>query len=232
MGKALLAVALMAGSLGAADGEPATVTGTVKIQGRPLKGTPANPPPDCAAHFPGGCRLDDIVVDGENHVRWAFVYVKKGLEGKTFAVPREPVVLDQKGCRYDPHVFGLQAGQPLLVKNSDGVLHNVHGLPLINKEFNYGQVPGAQNTVTLNRDEMMVRIKCDIHSIMGAWAGVLPHPFFAATDAAGKYTIKGLPPGKYTIEVWHEKYKAVAQEVEVKAGEVKTADFALADKKE
>ena len=149
----------------------------------------------------------------------------------TFAPPATPAILDQKGCRYDPHVFGIQVNQELLIRNSDDLLHNVHALPFVNKEFNFGQpTKGMEEKKKFTQPEIMVKFKCDIHLWMGAWAGVLPHPFHSVTDASGKYEIKGLPPGKYTIEVWHEKYKSVAQELEVKEG-AQTLDLTLEARK-
>jgi hypothetical protein len=144
-------------------------------------------------------------------------------------VPKEPVVLDQKGCRYEPHVFGIRAGQPLLIKNSDDLLHNVHALPFTNAEFNIGQQPGAEDTRQFASREVVVKVKCDIHPWMGAWAAVLDHPFFAVTDEKGRYEIKGLPAGKHTVEVWQEKYKSVSKDVQVQD---KTAlDFELTEMK-
>ena len=115
--------------------------------------------------------------------------------------------------------------------NSDETLHNIHALPFNNKEFNFGQPQkGMTEKKTFTAVEVMVKVKCDVHAWMGAWVGVLDHPFFAVTDAAGKYSIEGLPDGKYTIEVWHEKYKSVTSDVEVKGAT--SANFEMADKKE
>ena len=184
----------------------------------------------CAAMHPEPPLTEDLVADKDGNVQWAFVYVKKGAEGKKGPEPA-PAEINQVGCHYEPHVLGIMVGKDLTVKNSDDLLHNIHALPFDNKEFNFGQPQkGMTEKKSFQKTEVMVKVKCDIHPWMGAWIGVLDHPFYAVTDAAGKYEIKGLPDGKYTIEVWHEKYKSVTAEVEVKGSA--TANFELTDKKE
>ena len=139
-----------------------------------------------------------------NGLQNAFVYVKDGLGNRTFPVPKTPVVLDQQGCKYRPHVVGIQVGQPLEVRNSDSTLHNVHAIPKVNKEFNFGQpTKGMKSSRTFDKAEVMVPFKCDVHGWMNAYAGVVAHPFFAVSKADGSFEIKGLPPGSYTVEVWH-----------------------------
>ena len=172
---------------------------------------------------------EDLLADKDGGVRWAFVYVKKGLEGKTFAPPKEALMLDQKGCLYIPHVFGIQVGQPLRILNSDPMLHNVFGLGFVNPQFNDSVPPGGEIQRAFKQPEQMYSFKCSIHPWMGAWAGVVDHPFFAVTDGAGKYEIKGLPAGKYTVAVWQEKCGATEQEIEV--GQGATLDFLLAARK-
>jgi plastocyanin len=165
-------------------------------------------------------------------VKWAMVFVKSGLNGKTFEPPKEPILLDQQGCMYSPHVFGVMAGQEIKIRNSDGFLHNIHGLPFTNKEFNIAQQGGQENKVVWRQPESQIKVKCDIHSWMKSWGHVFEHPFFSVTDDAGKFAIKNLPAGKYTIEVWHEAYKSVTQQIEVKEGPPAAVDFELAEKKE
>ncbi len=222
-------------AVAAPAGETGSVIGTVKLEAavrRPfVKGLPADP--NCAAKHPEGLLSDEIVVDAQNNVQYAFVHVKAGLPGgATYPVPAQPVLLDQTGCRYVPHVLGLMAGQPLLLRNSDDLGHNVHGVPFANPEWNTAQKPGQQDERKLANREVMVKVMCNIHPWMSAWVGVLDHPYFAVTDAAGRFDIKGLPPGKYTLEAWHEKYKSVTADVEVKAKEAAAASFTLKEKKE
>ncbi len=232
---ALLLLALLPS--GGAAGAPAPregVSGTVKLKGDPPKRRKIkmDADPKCSAMHADPLLQDDVVVSPEGGVQYAFVYVKSGLEGKSFEIPKTPAVLDQKGCRYDPHVVGVMIGQDLLIRNSDDLLHNVHGLPFVNKEFNFGQpTKGLEEKKQFTHKEIMIKMKCDVHPWMSAWVGVVEHPFFAVTDANGKFSIKGIPDGKYTFEVWQEKYKSVSAEAEVKGGAA-TVLLELADKKE
>jgi plastocyanin len=158
-----------------------------------------------------------------------FVYVKDGLGNYMFDTPTEPAQIDQQACRYHPHVFGMMVGQTLEILNSDPTLHNIHALPKGNQEFNTGQpIQGMKTTHVFTKPEVMVPFKCDVHGWMNAYVGVLPHPFFAVSAADGTYTIKGLPPGTYTIEAWHEKLGTKTQSVTIGASESKTADFSFA----
>jgi len=169
--------------------------------------------PVCARENSGGVTFDTVVVNngGLDNV---FVYVKDGLGGYYFDVPTEAVALDQKGCRYTPHVFGLRVGQPLEIVNSDATMHNVHAMPTVNREFNFSQhVPGMKERKTFTAREVMVRFKCDVHGWMSAYAGVLDHPYFAVTANGGQFQLKGLPAGTYTVEAWHEKFGTSSQSV-------------------
>ena len=153
-----------------------------------------------------------------------FVYVKDGLGNYVFDTPTESVTLDQKGCRYHPHVFGIRVNQPLQIVNSDPTLHNIHALPKVNKEFNNGQpIQGMKMTQTFTAKEVMLPFKCDVHGWMNAYVGVLDHPYFAVTGADGKFELKSLPAGTYTIEAWHEKLGAATEMVTL--GEKETKDI-------
>jgi plastocyanin len=158
-----------------------------------------------------------------------FVYVKDGLGGLKFPVPSTPVVLDQKGCRYAPHVVGVQVGQGFEVLNSDSTLHNVHALPTANREFNTGQpLAGLRYSHRFSTREVMVPFKCDVHPWMRAYIGVLDHPFFGVTGADGTFTLTGLPPGTYTVEAWHEKLGTQTQTVTI--GDKESKDIAVSFK--
>ena len=168
------------------------------------------------------------VVSPDGAVKNVFVYVKSGLEGKTFDVPKEPVTIDQTGCHYVPHVFGMMAKQPLKIVNSDDTLHNIHAMPQVdgNKEFNTGQPnKGMTTTRTFAVPEVMVHFKCDVHPWMSAYAGVLNHPFYSVTSEDGTFSLKGLPAGEYEVAAWHEKYGEKVQKIKVGDGEAKTIDF-------
>ena len=172
----------------------------------------------------------ETVVTGANGaLQNVFVYVKDGLGNLAFPVPTTPVVLDQKGCQYRPHVFGVQVGQPIEILNSDATLHNIHAWPMTNQEFNVGQaLQGLRHTHTFTTKEVMVPFKCDVHKWMNAYAGVLDHPFHAVTQPDGSFSLKGLPPGTYTLEAWHETLGTMTQSVTVGAKETKDVAFSFA----
>ena len=213
----------------------ASISGQVKVKGdvKKRKKIKMDADPKCAALHADAPLMDDIVVDDAGNVQWAFVWVKKGAEGKKPTDAPAPAVINQVGCHYEPHVLGIVVGQDLLIKNSDDLLHNIHALPFSNKEFNFGQpTKGLEEKKQFTAQEVMVKVKCDVHPWMSAWIGVVDHGFFAVTGADGKYAIPGgLPDGKYTVEVWHEGYKSVSAEVAVKGGAA-TQAFELTDKKE
>jgi hypothetical protein len=163
---------------------------------------------------PGAAVSERLQVGPGNGLQNVFVYIKDGLGTRRYAVPTTPVTLDQKGCLYIPHVFGVQVGQTLHVTNSDPALHNVHAVPKINREFNFSQSPGVPPAPRVfTSPEVMVSFRCDVHGWMNAFAGVVPHPFFAVTMEDGRFEIKGLPPGAYTIEAWHEVLGTLEQPV-------------------
>ena len=155
-----------------------------------------------------------------------FVYVKDGLGNYVYDPPTGTARIDQKSCRYHPHVFGLRVGQALEILNSDPTLHNIHALPKVNAEFNTGQpIQGMKTSHTFTTKEVMVPFKCDVHGWMNAYIGVLDHPYFAVTEMDGKFELKTLPPGTYTIEAWHEKLGAMTQSVTLGAKDTKEIMF-------
>lgn len=155
-----------------------------------------------------------------------FVYVREGLGDMTFPVSSEVVTLNQEGCRYIPHVLGIQVGQTLNIINSDPTLHNIHATPEANAEFNMGQPPGVPAFErTFDTPEVMVPMRCDVHGWMNAYIGVLEHPFFAVTGEDGMFDISTLPPGDYVVEAWHEALGVQTQNVTVATGETAEVSF-------
>ena len=208
----------------------AILRGAVKVLGEPprQKTVRTDSDPKCAAMHPGPILSDAIVVDRDGGVKWAFVYVASGINNQPPGGPLPPVLLDQVKCVFEPHVLGVQVGQPLNIFNTDGILHVAHGSTLVNREFNYGLMDrDAIRTVTFTQPEMMVKVKCDIHPWMTAWIAVMDHPYFCVTDATGSYAIPNLPAGRYTVQVWHERYATVAREIDVPPGTDLLLDFVL-----
>jgi hypothetical protein len=189
-----------------ADG-PGAIAGTVTFAGTPPKPRPLpmESDPQCVAAAPGATS-ELLVVGPGGGLKNVFVFVKDGLGARRYAVPPTPVALDQKGCQYVPHVLGIQAGQTMLVSNSDPLIHNVHAMPKNNREFNFGQ-PAKTPPVSrvFEKPEIGLPFKCDVHGWMNAYINVVPHPFFAVTKDDGSFEIKGLPEGTYTLELWHER---------------------------
>ena len=158
----------------------------------------------------------------------AFVYIKKGLEDKKFEPPAEPVVIDQRGCWFEPRIIAMQTGQALKVINSDPVTHNIHPRAKVNREWNQNQPEGSPPAVRkfFNLPEVMIRVKCNIHPWMKAWIGVVDNPYFAVTKADGSFEMKNVPPGVYTVEAWQEDFSSTQeQQVTVAASGKAAADF-------
>ncbi len=184
--------------------------------------------PTCAALHATPAFTEEAVVNTNGTLKNVFVYVKTGLEGKPFSKPAEVVKFDQNGCHYVPHVTGLMVGQALEIWNSDSTLHNIHSLAKESKEFNVGMpIKGMKVKKTFDKPEIMVKLKCDVHPWMNAYIGVLTHPYFTVTDETGKFEIKDLPPGKYTLEAWHETFGTKTAEITVEEGKPATADFSF-----
>lgn len=183
--------------------------------------------PKCAAMADDGQRpAEDVVVGAGNTLQNVFIYVKDGLPPRLYPVPTAPVVLDQQQCRYVPRVLGLQVGQQLTIRNSDALLHNVRSEGAINEPFDIGTpIQGMEVQRTFVTREVMVPFKCNVHAWMNAYVGVLEHPFFAVSDETGRFSIGQLPPGTYTLEIWHERFGTQTQAVTVAAQETTDLTF-------
>ncbi len=224
----LVATALSPGVAHAAS----SITGTVIFDGKvpTLRPLTMDADPACAKKHSAPVPNEALVLGSGNTMGNIMVWVSKGLPpGKTWPVPKDPVVLDQNGCQYKPHVMGIMVGQTYKILNSDGVLHNIHTLPKVNASFNKGMPPTLKEATTVfTKPEEVFHIKCDVHPWMSAYMAVFTHPFFSVTSTDGKFTIKGLDPGTYEITAWHEKLGPQTASVTVGANETKTQNFKFA----
>ena len=213
-----------------ATGNEGIITGVVKFDGTPPTPKKIDMSGDAVcAGSPGEKTIDDVAVtDGK--LANVLVYVTGGkLADFSFPAPSEPVVLDQQGCRYHPRVLGIQTGQPLKVTNSDATNHNIHPTPAKNPEWNESQAPkGAPIEKKFNTAETLIPVKCNQHNWMKAHIGVLDNPFFAVTAKDGTFSIRGLPPGTYTLVAWHERGDKGTEKtasITIGAKESKTQEF-------
>lgn len=229
---AVIALALLSGcskSQPASDGsaapkaatisiDPATagsISGVVSFKGAPPKLKPLDMTQDPGC--PSSPQPPEAVVVNGGKLANVFVYIKEGLPQGTFAVPSEPVVLNQKGCRYNPHMLGIMAGQQIKILNSDTADHNIHDMPSNNPPFNESQMPTSKPVLkNFTNPEMMIPVQCNQHPWMRAYINVMSHPYFAVSAADGSFSIKNLPPGEYTLAAVHEKFGG--QTLKVKVG--------------
>jgi hypothetical protein len=209
----------------------ATITGRVVFTGtKPVMAKiDMGEEPKCKAKYQSPPTEQTVVVNPNGTLANVFVYVKSGLPPSYLApAPSGSVTIDQDGCRYHPHVFGIMVGQTLEIENSDGILHNIKAKGIKNRPFNISQPTSMKSMRTFSTPEVMVPLECNVHGWMHAWLGVLPHPFFGVSGDVGSFSITGLPAGTYTIEAWHETYGTRTATVTVTGSETKTADFTFA----
>ncbi|HTA76725.1 MAG TPA: carboxypeptidase regulatory-like domain-containing protein [bacterium] len=208
----------------------ASVAGTVTLTGK-APGTAmfsVDADPVCKAQHTGLVKDETVIADAKGNLKNVIVYVKEG--AGNYPAPTTEVDLNQKGCMYTPHVFGIQVGQPLEIINEDPTLHNVHCLATINDSFNVGQPnQGMKTEKKFTKAEMPVKFKCDVHGWMHCFVGVFTNPFYSVTGDNGSFKISGLPAGSYTLVAWQEKYgESAPQKVDVKDGEAKSVNFTFA----
>jgi hypothetical protein len=216
--------------------DPATATarvfGNIRFEGTPPVMAPVRVGGSrfCVQNARGTTQQDVLVTD-QSLLRNVVVYVRSGQKPMKYAPPSEPAILDQERCLYVPHVITLMTGQKLTIKNSDDTFHNTHGMPAASPPFNIGQpVLGAENTVTFAHPETPFKVGCDLHAWMGAWVAVYDHPFHTTSGDSGTYELK-LPPGKYEIAAWHERYGEKTSNIEVNDKSEVQLDFSFREAK-
>lgn len=214
------------------SGQEGRITGQVM-----LKGTPPAPlaidtamDPACSAKNPTA--VAETIVSAGGRLANVFLYLKDGVtaDGKrladfTFATPAATVNLDQNGCRYVPHVLGLQVNQKLSVTNSDQTVHNIHPMPTTQDGWNRSQAAGEGPITSSFACPEIIPVKCNQHPWMKAYIGVVANPFFAVSRPDGSFEIQGVPPGTYTLVAWHEKLGEKTAQVKVDRNGRATADF-------
>ena len=176
--------------------------------------------PVCAASHKEAARAESFIVDANGNLANVIVYLKGvKYDGKA---PSNEVIIDQKGCVYSPHVLGVQAGQPVKILNSDATMHNIHGLPKVNKEFNFGMPKSLkEKSIVFDKSEDVFVIKCDVHPWMKSYTQVFDHPYFAVSGTDGSFSIPNVPDGTYEAVAWQERLgdkNKLTQSVKVKGG--------------
>jgi len=227
-----------AGSGGASSGPPydpstatASISGSIMFEGE----APTMPPIQMAADpycqmENSGATSQEVLVTDDSKLQNVMLFVRSGFDtGLAYATPATPVVLDQQGCRYDPHVFTMMTNQDITFRNSDMTLHNIHAFPMINMQINVGQaVQGMESVRSFELAEGPFAIRCDVHRWMNSYTAVFNHPFHTTSAGTGDFELS-LPPGTYEVVAWHEKYGEMVSEVTVGDGEAAELNFTFSE---
>ncbi|HEY5345711.1 MAG TPA: carboxypeptidase regulatory-like domain-containing protein [Verrucomicrobiae bacterium] len=197
------------------------ITGVITLKGTPpaaVEITPIKDDPNCSLSYPGALPKTKFYVVDANGDLADVIVTLKGISAPSTGASAPSVLLDQKGCLYNPQILAVQTGQKIIVRNSDNCVHNIHTVPKANDPRNVVQMPGgADLTFVFDKPEPFLKFQCDVHPWMFAWVTVVDNPYYAVSGADGKFTIKNVPPGKYTLEAAHRKLGTQTAEVEVKA---------------
>ena len=210
------------------DGSSAgSVVGRVRFEGQPPRSIriSMSADPSCAKLHPGSALSEDFVMGSDGTLGNVVVFISDGLGNRSFDVPAEPAVFEQKGCMYQPHVIAVQANQHIRVVNSDSTIHNIHPVPANNREWNKAEPAGSTLEETFAREEIAIPVKCNVHPWMRSYIAVFKHPFYAVTGKDGSFDLRNLPPGEYTVKAWHEKLGTMTEQITVAPGEAKSVDF-------
>jgi hypothetical protein len=216
-----------------AGGPPPTATGAANVRGIVrFEGTVPKPKvinmsadPSCSRQHPSPAFTQEVIADSKGNLQDVVVFVAEGLGDRTFDSPTQPVVVEQKGCMYMPHVLAVRANQPLHVVNDDPTSHNIHPTPTNNREWNKAEPPGSSLDESFAREEIAIPVRCNVHPWMHGYVAVFKHPFFAVTGKDCSFDLSGLPPGTYTLKAWHEKLGTSTQTITIGANENRELSF-------
>jgi len=173
-------------------------------------------------------KSNELVVGSNGGIRYAVVSLTNISKGKAF--PEGESVLDQEGCEYLPYVTVVAQDHELVIKNSDGILHNIHTYSEKNKPVNRAQPKFKKKIKEKFSEPEMIKVTCDVHGWMRGWVAVADHPYYAVTDESGAFELTDVPAGDYEIKVWQEKLGESTQKVSVPGGGEATVTFELAQK--
>jgi len=202
------------------------IGGSVSFEGTPPEAEAIDMSSASECQPEGQPMTQHVLVNDNGTLRNVFVHVVSGpIDDLSFPTPADSVEIDQQGCRYHPHVMGIQTGQTLAIKNADGFLHNINAKPQKNRGFNISQPVSMTSARTFSVPEVMIPVNCDVHSWMNAYIGVQSNPYFDVTGNDGSFELDRLPPGQYVVEAWHEKYGTLQDTVTVATGQTAQADF-------
>ncbi len=216
-------IAIMVGS---ADAATVVAKVILKTPAPAAKIINTNADPYCMTyHKTDKLRSEQVVANPNGTLADTFVFISEGVTGN-YPAPKTPFLLDQIGCHYTPHMIAVMAGQPIVIRNSDSTLHNIHPLPKVNTPFNIGMpLKGMEQTRVFAKPEGPFHVKCDVHPWMSGYVAVFSHPFFGVSNAQGVVEIANLPAGTYTVESWQEKYGPKFQKITVGANDKKEIEF-------
>ena len=205
----------------------ATVRGVVRFDGKApvAKTISMAADPVCAKQHATPVMSQEIMADSKGDLQNVIVFVSEGLGDRTFDPPSQPVVVEQKGCMYTPHVMAVRANQTLQVLNEDATSHNIHPTPANNREWNKAEPPNSKMEETFAREEIAIPVKCNLHPWMKSYIAVFKHPYYAVTGKDGSFDLSNLPAGTYTIKAWHEKLGTSTQTVTIGGNETKEISF-------
>lgn len=196
---------------------PGSIAGKIMYSGPTpeLKTYSLNSEIDCEKMHPKGVVSQEVVLNPDHSLQNVLIYVKEGLPAQQYPTPTAIVNVDQSGCVFLPHVIAVMVNQPVRFINSDTTTHNVHAMPATNRDWNVAQAKSSVEVTRFPKMEIGMPVRCNIHRWMHLTINVLSNPYFAVTGKDGSFVIKGLPPGEYTVEAFHEKFGKQTMKVKV-----------------